>query len=186
MITTGFLYHNRKLALRARLMFRFEQSSLAIFAQATALALPLSFLALDGMLFAVGAVYAIGYALIMLPPTALHVLILLDASRVLVGKVALFVPFFEALGKVADKRPAREPTIAPLLRLGVVGNPLGVLTREMWLLAFRFRPNAMKQIKANAERIATQMGESGMTGRLVAEEVRSMPRHASELDLVMC
>lgn len=185
MSSTRFLYHNRKLALRARMLLRFERSSFALFVQATALALPLSFLAADGGFFVAGVVYAVGYVLIMLPPTALYVLMMLDATRVLSGRSAVFVPYFEALGRVADRHPVREPTFAPVFRLGFIGNPLGILTRELWFVAFRFRPDAMKQIKASAERIATQMDESGGTGRLFAEaEVRSMPRHTSELELV--
>jgi len=135
----------------------------------------------------IGILYGIVYVLLMLIPTAIYVLMLLDALRVFNHRVPLFMPLLIAFGKKAKKYPVpkRHPILTPILSLGITGNPLASLTRELWILAFRFNPDAFKKLDEAADRIASDLdlGRDGISGQLVAAEVRTVPRG---LDLVAC
>lgn len=180
--------HDERLRERASLALRMERDSLVNFAVATALAAPLSLLATDGSLFVVGAVWAVAYAGVMLLPTALFVVMAFDALRIGLRRHAVFMPYLWAIGKAAleDESPRRDTPLASLLALGIVGNPLNTLVRELWLFGLRFNRAAAAQIDADAECLSRHMRSAGVAGQLIAREVRSVSgREHSDL-VVAC
>jgi hypothetical protein len=153
---------------------------------ALVLAAPLALLAADGMLEIVGLMYLGFYIVIMIIPTAIYVLMLFDALRVLLHRDPVFMPFLLAMRKAGTAQQPTRPRFS-LLTFAILGNVFASLSREMWFLAFRFNPQAMERMSQAAKALGERMGNhQGLTYRLVAVEMREVPSHRAEVDLVVC
>lgn len=188
MTAPTFAHENRRLAVRARWLLRIEGQTLLNLAHTLLLALPFVLLTGDGVVFWSGILYALGYLVLMLMPTALYVLLMFDALRVLFRRPAIFLPLLIAIGRAGRSRVEMKSPLTMLLKLGITGNPLASLTRELWLLAWRFNEDGITAIESEAERIGQQMQarQSSMTAHLVAAELRTVPRHKATNELVAC
>ncbi|HYT04908.1 MAG TPA: hypothetical protein VEM13_08535 [Gemmatimonadales bacterium] len=190
MTASSFARDNQRLAERAKALAVLEWDSLLNLIHALLLALPLVLLSGEGVVRAIGIFYGAGYLFLMLIPTAIYVLMALDAFRVLRRRLPLFMPLLIAIGKRAKKNPTpkKHPVLSFILGLGITGNPLASLTREIWILAFRFNPDAVKNLDEAADRIARDLDvdKDGISGQLVAAEVRTIPHRTVRLELVTC
>jgi hypothetical protein len=180
---------NTRLRDRVRIVVGLESVTLVNFIKALVLALPFAFLAATGPLFVVGVLYALAYVVAMLLPTAVYVLMAFDAIRVLTGRGAVFVPVLIAVGRKGGTRKdayQKKTLVEQIIQLTVTGNPLASLTRELWFVAFRFNRDAIKRIEDSADTISKNMSGTGITGRFVAAELRTVPTEEAGIELVMC
>jgi hypothetical protein len=190
-MTPSFDRTDKRLTVRLHRIARMELDALQNFGFSLLVAAPLVLLALDGAWFAVGLGYAVAYVVMMLVPTALYVLMGFDALRVIARKQAAFVPFLMAMGRntataeVVEKKTPRA--IKVFTKVGLAANPFSSLTRELWIVAFRSNPAGRKEVQDAAAKIAKELKTNGgMTSQLVAAEIRAVPRHTNEYELVLC
>ena len=150
--------------------------------------MPFALLWDSGAAFAVGIAWAVAYVVLAAVPTAIYVLMMFDAGRVLAGKTAGFMPVFIAMGRRGRKVgvASRHPVLAALAGLGVAGNPLSSVTRELWILAFRFNPDALDEMNAVSRRMEVELDRTGVAQQLIAAELKEVPRHRATLELVTC
>src|SRR6266571_3736738 len=165
MTASSFARDNQRLAERAKALAVLEWDSLLNLIHALLLALPLVLLSGEGVVRAIGIFYGAGYLFLMLIPTAIYVLMALDAFRVLRRRLPLFMPLLIAIGKRAKKNPT--PKKHPVLS---------------------FNLDAVKNLDEAADRIARDLDvdKDGISGQLVAAEVRTIPHRTVRLELVTC
>jgi hypothetical protein len=143
---------------RARLgrIVRYELAMLRDWALALVVALPLTLLWTDGVLFALGVGYALLYTGVMVVPTALHLLLIYDALRVVVGRPAAVAPWVLGLAELGRIRfgPRAHRRIPVWTWIGVMANPTGTLAAEFWGVAIRIRPGAWDEVRREARQFA--------------------------------
>jgi hypothetical protein len=99
------------------------------------------------------------------------------------------VPVLIAVGRKGGTRKdayQKKTLVEQIIQLTVTGNPLASLTRELWFVAFRFNRDAIKRIEDSADTISKNMSGTGITGRFVAAELRTVPTEEAGIELVMC
>jgi hypothetical protein len=181
---------NTYLALRARRLLAIEGRSVRHALVALALAAPLALVGIDGAAHVIGLCYAGIYLALVAVPTALDLLLMFDASRVIIGRAAAVVPFFLAIVELSKQHVMPEPRsawIRALVIVGVRGAPLTPFASEAWLLAIRFRPEVWRTVKEQATELAARIREAKLrppTPRFVVADVQEWQRDVSHMDLV--
>jgi hypothetical protein len=184
---TRFTQVNKLLEHRLKRLLAVEKNSLQNWLCATLLLLPLTLIWLGGIWTLLGILYALAYCLLMLMPTALFVLIAFDALRLLTRRTPVFVPVLNATAAHTRESESEQDVWELILQLGIIGNPLNSVVREMWYLAFAFNPHAREDLKHASSELAPKKHPegSGMTRRLIAAELKTtVPRHTSEFETV--
>lgn len=193
MSTSNARRYNRLLGVRARVMLRLEAEGFRCFFSTFVLAAPLALLSTSGFLFVLGILYALIYAAVMLPGTALLVLSSVDAARVLTRRDAVFVPYMRAIQRQVEKddlimpRRRKSKVAGEVVSFILDANPLALLTRELWYAAFRFNPDAPKRLDQQVDETSVPVVvDRGPTVSLLAREGQRIPRREAGFDIAIC
>jgi hypothetical protein len=145
---------NERVRVRLGRIARYELRMIQDWGLALVVALPLALLWTDGLLFAIGVGYAFLYAGVMVVPTALHLLLIYDALRVVVGRPAAVAPWVLSIAELARLRPHARHRIPIWTWVGVMANPTGSLAAEFWGVAVRIRPEAWREVRRQSHQLA--------------------------------
>lgn len=110
--------------------------------------LPLALIAGQGLVKALGIIYAVAWALVMVPSITASMAMLFDAFLIILGRWPLFLP---AAWISAKRHPKHDDRMAMqvihlLSRVSFWANPLSNLTLAALIGATRLRPTIRKQL----------------------------------------
>ncbi len=176
---------NRRTALRAQRLGRFELQSVRDWLLALITGAPLALLWANGAAFVLGIVYAVVYVVYMAIPSALHLLLAYDALRVAFRRPATVAPWLMGLA-IAAKRWELVRKAPPIVRWTVRAAPFGPLAFELWICAISVNHGALKEIREQAAAIAKTFRPATPSAQPIVVEAQAWSREIDEHQYAMC
>jgi hypothetical protein len=172
----------QRLALRLRHVARAEITILENWWWALILASPLVLVSTEGVLGALGIGYILFYVGLMAVPTAINLLLMYDALRVMLRRPPVITPLLVAQLERGQPRRRHKPEgwQTTLIWLAVVGNPLSSLAQECWFAALRINPSAVDEVRREAQRYGRN-GSEPKTAAVVTYGASAWVREVDEM-----